>query len=85
MFNHTEIQFACKLLLKIFVRREQMRADARERAERASPRWRWFFYPHWWYETGQDLRAARGSAVGLMLFGVVFLVLAGLTAFGVHP
>jgi hypothetical protein len=64
---------------------ERMRADARARAERASPRWRWFFYPRSWYETGQDLLAIRSSALGMILFGIVFLVLAGLTAFDVHP
>jgi hypothetical protein len=64
---------------------DRMRAQAQARAERASPRWRWFFYPRWWYGTGQDLLAARGSAVGMILFGIVFLVVAGLTAFHVHP
>ena len=67
------------------VRCDRFRAEARSRAERASPRWRWFFYPRSWYDTGQDLLAARGSAVGLILSGIVFLVLAALSAFHVHP
>ena len=62
---------------------DRMRAEAQARAERAGPRWRWFFYPQWWYGTGQDLRAVRGSGVGMILFGIIFFVVAGLTAF--HP
>jgi hypothetical protein len=64
---------------------EQMRAGARARAERVSPRWQWLFYPRSWYETGRDLLAVRSSALAMILFGIVFLVLAGLTAFHVEP
>jgi hypothetical protein len=62
-----------------------MRAQAQARAEKASPRWHWFFYPRWWYGTRQDILAARGSAVGMIFFGIIFLVVAGLNAFHVHP
>jgi hypothetical protein len=63
---------------------DEMRVYARARADRAKPHWRWFFYPRWWYETGQDFRAARGSAIGLILCGIVFLVAASRTAFHLH-
>jgi hypothetical protein len=64
---------------------DRMRAEARARAERASPRWRWFFYPRSWYDTGQDLLAVRSTGVGLILSGSILLVVAALTAFHVHP
>jgi hypothetical protein len=62
---------------------ERQRAQAQAYAER-HPRWRWFFYPRWWYGTGQDIIAFRGSAIGIILFGIIFLVIAVLTASHVH-
>jgi hypothetical protein len=63
---------------------DRMRAEAQARAERASPRWRWFFYPQRWYDTGQDLLAIRSSGVGMILFSIIFFIVAYLTAFHGH-
>ena len=64
---------------------DRMRAEAQARAERAGPRWRWFFYPRSWYDTGQDLLAVRSTGVGLILSGSILLIVAALTVFRVHP
>jgi hypothetical protein len=61
------------------------RAQAAAHAERVSARWRWFVYPRWWYDSGQDILAARGSAVGIMLMGVLLLIVATLEASHLRP
>ena len=63
---------------------DRMRAEAQAYAQKVSPRWRWLFYPRWWYDTGQDILAARGSGIGMIVFGIICLVVAGLNAFHGH-
>ena len=63
--------------------RERQRRQAQVYAERY-PRWRWFFYPRWWYGRGLDMVAFRSSAIGMILFGVILFVLAAFTAFHVR-